>query len=171
MEKTLNITVLSESINWQEVYDQLLPRVFHYFCYKIGDKLIAEELTAITFEKAWINREKYKNDQSAFQFWLFGIAQKVAVNHFRKNRREVLIDSMHLLSSQNVEEDVEKQMDFEKLTATLNILSDRERSLISLKYGAELNNREIAKQTGLSESNVGTIIFRAVSNLRKEWEK
>jgi RNA polymerase sigma-70 factor, ECF subfamily len=171
MRKTLNITVLSESVNWQEVYDQLLPRVFHYFCYKVGDKLIAEELTALTFEKAWINRENYKNDQGAFQFWLFGIAQKVAVNHFRKNQREVLIDSMNLLSSQNVEEDVEKQMNFEKLAAALNILSDRERSLISLKYGAELNNREIAKQTGLSESNVGTIIFRAVSNLRREWEK
>ncbi len=171
MEKASRVIVLSESINWKEIYDHLLPRVFHYFCYKTGDKIVAEELTAITFEKAWVSRENYKKDVSAFQFWIFGIAQKVVVDHFRKSRHEVPIDSLHIISSQNVEKEAELQMDFEKLATILYILSDRERSLISLKYGAELNNREIAKQTGLSESNVGTIIFRAVSNLRKEWEK
>ncbi|MBI5963153.1 MAG: sigma-70 family RNA polymerase sigma factor [Chloroflexi bacterium] len=171
MEKISRAIVISESINWKEVYDHLLPRVFHYFCYKTGDKIVAEELTAITFEKAWTSRENFKKDVSAFQFWLFGIAQKVAVDHFRKSRYEVPIDSINIVSSQNVEKEADLQIDFEKLTSILNTLSDRERSLISLKYGAELNNREIAKQTGLSESNVGTIIFRAVSNLRKEWEK
>ena len=118
MEKTLKVTVLSESINWKEIYDYLLPRVFHFFFYKTGDKVIAEELTAITFEKAWGNRENYKNDQGAFQFWLFGIAQKVAVDYFRKSRHEVSIDSINLLSNQNVEKDVETQLDFEKLAAT-----------------------------------------------------
>ena len=171
MEKILKATVISDSINWKEIYDHLLPRVFHFFCYKVGGKLIAEELTAITFEKAWVNRENYKNDQGAFQFWVFGIAQKVAVDHFRKSRNEFPIDSVNILSSQNVEKEVELQMDFEKLASILYTLSDRERLLISLKYGAELNNREIAKQTGLSESNVGTILFRVVTKLHDEWEK
>ena len=52
----------------------------------------------------------------------------------------------------------------------LERLPERERSLVALKYGAELNNREIVRQTGLSESNVGTILFRAVNKLREEWE-
>lgn len=162
---------MSESINWKEIYDHLLPRVFHFFCYKVGDQVIAEELTAITFERAWVHRENYKNDQGAFQFWLFGIAQKVAVDHFRRDRHEVPLDSMDIVSSQNVEKEVEMQINFEKLASTLKILSDRDRLLISLKYGAGLTNREIAGQTGLSESNVGTILFRAVSQLREEWEK
>lgn len=161
----------SESINWKEVYDHLLPRVFHYFCYKIGDQLIAEELTAVTFEKAWVSRENYKKDMSAFQFWLFGIAQKVAVDHFRRSRHEVPLESVNIPSSQNVEKELEAQMDFERLASLLSGLSDRERSLIALKYGAELNNREIARQTGLSESNVGTILFRTVTKLREDWEK
>jgi len=163
--------VTSESINWKEVYDHLLPRVFHYFCYKIGDQLIAEELTAVTFEKAWVSRENYKKDMSAFQFWLFGIAQKVAVDHFRRSRHEVPLESVNIPSSQNVEKELEAQMDFERLASLLSGLSDRERSLIALKYGAELNNREIARQTGLSESNVGTILFRTVTKLREDWEK
>ncbi len=162
---------MSESINWKEIYDHLLPRVFYFFCYKVGDKFLAEELTAITFERAWINRENYKRDVSAFQFWLFGIAQKVAIDHFRKSMLEVPLDAVNLSSSQNVEKEVDSQMDFERLASILSTLADRERLLIALKYGAELNNREIARQTGLSESNVGTILFRAVIKLREQWEK
>ena len=171
MEKTSKVIFMSENVNWREVYDHLLPRVFHFFCYKVGDRLIAEELTAITFEKAWLNRENYKHDQGAFQFWLFGIAQRVAVDHFRRDRHDLSIASVNILSSQNVEKEIEMRMDFEILTSILGTLSERERLLISLKYGAELTNREIARQTGLSESNVGTILFRAVSQLREKWEK
>jgi len=171
MEKTSADMVVTESINWKEIYDHLLPRVFHFFCYKVGDRVVAEELTAITFEKAWVGRDNYKKDVGAFQFWLFGIAQKVAVDHFRRSRHEVPLDAVDLPASQNVERELESQMDFERLTALFNELSERERTLIALKYGAELNNREIARQTGLSESNVGTILFRAVTRLREEWEK
>ena len=161
----------SESINWKEVYDHLLPRVFHFFWYKVGDKFIAEELTSVTFERAWVNRENYKKNIGEFQFWLFGIAQKVAADYFRRSRPEVPLHEMDLPTNQNMERELESQMDFERLAVLLKILPDRERLLIALKYGAELNNREIARQTGLSESNVGTILFRAVSKLREGWEQ
>lgn len=171
MEKTSTAVTISESINWKDVYDQLLPRVFHFFFYKVGDKLTAEELTSITFEKVWVSRESYRKDLGGFRFWVFGIAQKVAADHFRRRRHEVPLDAVDVPSGQNVEMEVEAQAEHERLASILHILSERERLLVSLKYGAELNNREIARQTGLSESNVGTILFRAVKKLRKEWEQ
>ena len=45
----------------------------------------------------------------------------------------------------------------------------REQELLALKYGAGANNREIASVTGLSESNVGTILHRTVQLLRDRW--
>jgi len=171
MEEIAANIVEAESINWKDVYDHLLPRVFHFFFYKVGDKLTAEELASITFEKAWTNRESYKRDVGAFRSWVFGIAQKVAADHFRRSRHEVPLDSVEVQSLQNVEKEVEAQVESERLAAILPILSERERLLVSWKYGAELNNREIARQTGLSESNVGTILSRAVAKLREEWEK
>jgi len=171
MEKTSESLAITENIDWREIYNNLLPRVFHFFFYKVGDRMLAEELTATTFEKAWVNRKRYKGDLGAFQFWLFGIAQKVAADHFRKRKKEIPLDSVNPLSSQKVEKEIESKADAERLASILKFLSERERSLISLKYGAELNNREIARQTGLSESNVGTILYRAVAKLRKEWEQ
>lgn len=161
----------AETIDWKEIYQVLLPRVFHFFFYKVGDTLLAEELTAITFEKAWVSRDKFRKDIGDFRFWVFGIAQKVVVDHFRRNRNEVSLGSVSLPSGQNIESEIEKQLDYERLASILHVLSERERLFISLKYGAELNNREIARQTGLSEANVGIILFRAVSKLRREWEK
>ena len=47
------------------------------------------------------------------------------------------------------------------------MLKDNERDLLGLKYNTGLNNRQIAELTGLSEQNVGVILFRAIKQLRK----
>lgn len=171
MEKIALAVEAPETLDWKEIYEMLLPRVFHFFFYKVGDTLIAEELTSITFEKAWSGRDHYSRNTGEFRFWLFGIAQKVAVDYFRKHRSEVPLNSIDIASGQNIEREVETKAEYERLAAILSILSERERLLISLKYGAELTNREIARQVRLSESSVGMILFRAVAKLRKAWEE
>ncbi len=162
---------LPKSIDWRSIYDQLLPRVYHFFCYQTGDPALAEELTAVTFEKAWTSRKNYDHRLGKLPGWILGIAKKVAADYFRRRKVESSLDSTTIVSRQNVEEDVEKRLDFERLSGLLAALPERERYLIALKYGGELNNREIARVTRLSETNVGTILFRAVSKLREEWSQ
>ncbi|HKC11419.1 MAG TPA: sigma factor-like helix-turn-helix DNA-binding protein, partial [Vicinamibacteria bacterium] len=55
--------------------------------------------------------------------------------------------------------------------ALLDELPERNRGLLALKYGAGATNRAIARLTGLSESNVGTILHRVVTALRSRWEE
>jgi len=43
--------------------------------------------------------------------------------------------------------------------------------IIRLLFDRDLTNREIARVTGLTESNVGTILHRAVQAIRAEWDK
>jgi RNA polymerase sigma-70 factor (ECF subfamily) len=64
-----------------------------------------------------------------------------------------------------------RRSDEARLGALIARRSERERELLALKYGAELTNRDIARTTGLSESNVGTILHRAVEALRADWDK
>ncbi len=47
-------------------------------------------------------------------------------------------------------------------------LKERERDLIGLKFAGGLTNRRIAELTGLSESNVGIILYRTIRKLRTE---
>jgi RNA polymerase sigma-70 factor, ECF subfamily len=59
--------------------------------------------------------------------------------------------------------------DIARLAQLTANLPERERELLALKYGAAIGNRQIAQLTGLSESNVGTILSRTVEKLRSQW--
>jgi RNA polymerase sigma-70 factor, ECF subfamily len=67
------------------------------------------------------------------------------------------------------EQQAVQQSEAQRLGALLATLTPRERELIAMKYGADLTNRAIARATGLTESNVGTILHRAVESLRERW--
>ncbi len=49
----------------------------------------------------------------------------------------------------------------------LEALNARERELIALKFHAGLSNAELASVLGVSESNAGTLLHRAVQKLRR----
>ncbi|MGC1167223.1 MAG: sigma-70 family RNA polymerase sigma factor, partial [Solirubrobacterales bacterium] len=53
------------------------------------------------------------------------------------------------------------------LSAALATLDPRERELIALKFFAGLDNAEIAAVVGVSKSNAGTRLHRAVTKLRE----
>jgi len=160
----------SDDKTWRAIYDQYLPRVFHFMCYKVGHVQIAEDLTATTFEKAWRNKSHFKKSMGTVQSWLFGIARHVVADHFRKPDREEDNDALTKLNSSPslVEDKVQKKQEFEEVFQIVSTFKVEHQELIALKYGAGLNNREIASLTGFSETNVGTILSRLVNKIRKE---
>lgn len=156
--------------DWDAVYAGQLPKVYNYFRYRIGDEGAAEDLTSRTFEKAWRSRHRYRRDLAAFSTWLLGIARNVAVDHLRSRREHAALDPEAQVAAEgDPEQENARLSDLARLAGLLARLPERERELLALKYGAEATNRAIARLTGLSESNVGTILHRAVQTLRREW--
>lgn len=157
--------------DFEELYRAELPRVYNFFRYRVGDGQLAEDLTSETFEKAWRNRDRYKRNLAVFSTWVFTIARRVAVDHYRKHHTEISLNELaHSTIDENMEDWAQQQADFARLSVLLVRLADRDRELVALKYGAGLTNRTIAHLTGLSESNVGVILHRALQTLRNEWE-
>jgi RNA polymerase sigma-70 factor (ECF subfamily) len=162
--------VQAEEADWDRLYREQLPRVYNFFRYRVGVGAVAEDLTSITFERAWRARRRYRRDLGAFATWLLAIARNVAVDHLRRTRRtEPLEEGLGVPGGPTPAEVAERRSDLERLSRLLAGLPDRERELIALKYGADLTNREIARQTGLTESNVGTILHRTIQALRADW--
>jgi RNA polymerase sigma-70 factor (ECF subfamily) len=157
--------------DWDALYADQLPRVYNFFRYRVGDGPVAEDLTSQTFEKAWAARHRYRRHLAAFSTWLMAIARNVATDHYRRRRDHVPLEAAeHVAAGAAPDERMLRNEDFEKLTRLLAALPERDRELVSLKYGAELTNRAIAKQVHLSETNVGSILHRAVLKLRAGWE-
>lgn len=163
---------ISHEVDWETAYQADLPRVYNFFRYRVGDDHLAEDLTSETFEKAWRNRHRYQNDLSAFSTWLFTIARRIAIDYFRKPHPEVSLEAAnHVANDETVESLIQQRADFERLSTLLAQLTNRDRELVALKYGAGFTNREIAHLNGMSESNIGTILHRVTQQLREAWEE
>lgn len=157
-------------LDWDALYADQAPRVYNYFRFRLGGGADVEDLTSRTFEKAWRSRARYRRDLAGFSTWLFKIAHNVALDHRYARRDHLPIDAAVCVATERTpERDAERDSDLARLALLTAGLPDRERELIALKFGAELNNRLIARLTGVSESNVGTILHRTVQSLRARW--
>ena len=169
------ITWLGAAISeadFESIYHAEVPRIYRFFCYRFGEGPLAEDLTSVTFEKAWRGRGQFRQ-QASFSTWLFTIARRVAQDYYRKHRHHAevsLEEAGDIPESAIQEEQVEQRADFAQLSLLLVRLADRERELVALKYGGGLTNRAIARLTGLTESNVAVILHRTLQTLRSAWE-
>jgi len=158
-------------VDWEAAYREEMPRVFNYFRYRGLDRAAAEDLTSATFEKAWRARDRYRRERAAVSTWLLAIARNVAIDHFRRARPEVPLAEDGARDEETPETAALRAGQSLRLTELLRALPERERELLALKYGADATNRAIATLTGLSESNVGTILHRTVVSLRSRWDE
>ena len=159
-----------EAVDWDAVYAEELPRVYNFFRYRVGNQAVAEDLASLTFEKAWGARARYRRDRASVSTWLLAIARNVAADHFRRPRVEVPLDENDASVAPSPEDAAARDGDLRRLWGLLAGLPAREREILSLKFGAEATNRAIARLTGLSESNVGTILHRTIAGLRASWD-
>lgn len=162
----------SAPLDWDEAYEELLPKVYNFFRYRFFDNGLAEELTAETLSRAWQSQHRYRPDLAKFSTWVLGIARHVALDELRRrNADETDFENIEISDNQiDVENSVQAHQQIDELKTHLAKLTADEQELVGLKYGAGMTNRAIAEITGLSESNVGTVLHRIVTRLRVNME-
>jgi RNA polymerase sigma-70 factor (ECF subfamily) len=179
-EQALVSLAAVEPAAFAAIYDHYFPRVYNFVRYRVGDAQAADDVTAQVFERVLANLGRYRPERAPFGAWLFGIARNAVADHLRaqKRRRWLSLDALRDRASARPQPDeiVVRDEARAALLAALACLSERERDLLAIKFAAGLTNRRIAELTGLSASNVGVILYRAVRRLRAHldegvWEK
>jgi RNA polymerase sigma-70 factor (ECF subfamily) len=152
------------------LYDCYAPRVYTYIRYRVDDIPTAEDLTAQAFEQVLVHLPRFRPEKAPFGAWLFGIVRHT-VSHYRrvqKRQHWLSLDMLlHRASDAPVPEaEAISNETHRQLLHAVAGLSERERDLIALKFAGEMSNRQIARLTGLSESNVGVVLYRSLRRLR-----
>ena len=151
------------------IYEIYFPRVYNYVRYRVRNPETTDDLTSLIFEKVLTNIRLFRPEQGNFTAWLFAIAHNVVSDHFRnwEKNQWASLEAYHeiAVTANNLEEVVVGNELRSKLLKALAELNERERNIIALKFWSGLTNRKIANLIGLSESNVGVIIYRAMRHL------
>ena len=150
-------------------YQEYLPRVLHYIQLRVGDEDEAQELAATVFARAVAGIGGLRSEQ-AFPAWLFRIAHNTVVEYYRRERPVAPLEVDLSAPDPSPEVRVLVASEVEALVRALSVLSEREQEIVRLRFVAELRNREIAEVTGLSETHVAVILYRALRRLRHELE-
>lgn len=156
-------------------YDEYLPKILRYFSYKVPDMHQAEDLASTVFEKALTKFQSYTAEKAALSTWVFRIARNTLIDHYRANQRRKTV-SLEVTQTEppdghTPEQELIENEESRLLRQCVSRLSAREQEVISLKFGGDLNNRQIAGLTGLSDSNVGVILYRAIRKLRADFQE
>lgn len=153
-----------------DIYNQYYSRIYNYIRYRVKDPHLSEDLVSQVFERMIKGYGTYNPQKGKFSTWLFTIANNTVKNHY--NRGEVKNtspwDEMETLESKYSLEDIIVIEELkEMLLAAVSCLDERQRNIIAFKFAGRLTNRQIAELLEISESNVGTILYRALSKLNQ----
>jgi RNA polymerase sigma-70 factor, ECF subfamily len=168
-EQDLAARMALDRDDFARVFDEYYPAIYNYMYYRLRDTHAASELAADVFEQVLRSIDRYRPERGPLAGWIYGIARRLVINHLRRRRfRWLSLDHLRDRDSKEPSPDelVAVREQERKLLEALGTLKEREQDLLALKFAGQLSNREIAALTGLSESNVAVIIYRAVQRLR-----
>lgn len=150
---------------FERLYRESRDDVYAYLAYLLGDRTLAEDVLAQTFERAYRKRAGFDSRRGELRGWVFGIARNMALDELRRGKRELALDGAVLEAS--VPAGGDRVLDRLVIADALRTLDPRDRELVALKFFAGLGNRDIARVLGRSETNVGSQLHRAIQKLRE----
>jgi RNA polymerase sigma-70 factor (ECF subfamily) len=155
----------------EALYRSARDDVFAYVATLLRDRGAAEDVTAMAFERAYRKRRSFDARRGSERAWLFGIARNAALDELRRRKRTAALGGEPPDSgAPSHEDEAEGAVRRAALRSALATLQPRERELIALKFHAGLDNGELASVLGVTPTNAGTQLHRAMTKLRRAFD-
>lgn len=154
-------------------YEQEADQLYRFIWVRVQDTPLAEEVMATVCEEVITHINRYDPQRGSMRAWIYGIARNILRSTYRAAQRgpqQVTLEraenrpaSTH---ARPVEAAAQRRDEIERVLRHLETLSEADREVIALRYGAGLTNPEIAEVTGMSLNYVAVRLHRAIKKLR-----
>ena len=155
--------------DFERLYEREARGLYGFLAYRTGDRALAEDLLADTFERALRARLGFDRRRGTERNWLYAIALNLLRDHARRaateGRAVERVASGAPGATRSAEDDVERRDELQRAMATL---AEEEREAIALRFGAELTVPEIAEALREPLTTVEGRVYRALRKLRGE---
>jgi RNA polymerase sigma-70 factor (ECF subfamily) len=153
------------------------PTVYRYVRFRLATREAAEDVTSEVFMKALRALDRYDPGRASPRTWLLRIARNAVTDHLRSLRRRsslhVSLDRVPDLVA-DVPTQEERVLREERIEMILNAnrsLRPADQEILSLRYGAGLDNQEIAEALNISGNAVAVRVHRALARLKQTVEE
>jgi RNA polymerase sigma-70 factor (ECF subfamily) len=143
--------------------ENLIRAVYAYVAYRVGPGPDAEDITSDVFERALRYRDSYDPKRGEPMAWLIGIARR-CVNGAGPDPSVALDPAEESPAPGDLADDTVRRL---TLLDAVARLSERDRELVALRYGADLTGRQIGAILDMSANAVDVAMHRAVERLRQ----
>jgi RNA polymerase sigma-70 factor (ECF subfamily) len=135
-----------------------------------GNQHDAEDLTQVTFLKAFQNIHRYQSSH-AFQAWLFTIAKRTALNHFRDRRPAEELGPDLPADTESPSVTTEKEDARGRLWKLAYSLKPDQYEALWLRYGEGFSISQVARVMKTNSIRVRVLLHRARAALAKKLER
>ena len=150
----------------EDLFNTYARGVGGYVFARVGDADLAEAITSRVFLIVVRNIEQCKGSPVA---WLWSIVRSELARHFRDRKR---VPVRELLGDEGMDRlhqtrELAARLEMQHCTRrALERLPEEHQQLVYMKFFQGMANKDIAAATGLTASNVGVLIHRALKQLR-----
>jgi RNA polymerase sigma-70 factor (ECF subfamily) len=139
----------------------------------LNDSMAAEEVTQDTFMRLWNRSYTFDIDKGTFLTWLLTITRHLAIDTFRKQKRDpmlstILMDDDPELWENMLEADTGSDVR-RSLVDVIRHLPEDQRHTIELAYFYGMSQSQIAEYLAVPLGTVKTRIRMGMQKLREAW--
>lgn len=158
--------------DFERLYEEHAGPLFGFLAYRSGDRTLAEDLLADTFERALRSRQRFDRRRGSEKTWLYSIALNLLRDHARRahagERALERSSAGEPAAGDRPGDDLERVESRDELGRALGTLSAEEREALALRYGADLTVPEAAEVLGEPLERVEGRVYRGLRKLREE---
>lgn len=146
------------------MYETYADDIFRYLYVHVGDRQLAEDLTADTFMRAWKNIATF--DFSQPRPWLYKIARNLLTDHWRKKPTLPFEVAGEVEADHDMEASLDVAFTRAQVQAALHRLQEPMRSVVTMRFILGYSARQTAESLNLKENNVRIIQYRALKKMK-----
>lgn len=146
-----------------DLYMSLLDELYRYIYYRVSDERDAEDLTEVTFLKAWEGLASFRG-KVPFSAWIYRIAHNVVIDHYRARKEIVsLTETTDVVWEEaGPESEILDSDRRQRLARILMKLSPLHQHVLVLRFVNGFSVSEVAEVLGRSTGTVRVLQHRAL---------
>jgi RNA polymerase sigma-70 factor (ECF subfamily) len=148
----------------EDLYRRYGKGVGSFVLARVGDRHVAESITAGIFLLVVRRFEQCRGSPVA---WLWSIVRTEVARYFRDRHEAGALDVEPTDFSADPQQLAERAETDARIGDALRRLNDEQQALVYMKFFLDMPNTDIAAALGMTPSNVGVVVHRAVKRLRE----